>query len=163
MIFKKINTQCLKPIFPLLVFLTGFHTLAQSGGAFPFKWSFNKRILEDQNSQSFLIKEFAAWGLIQALPGKEENAFLDSIREKGFNTIITSVLSNAPSQMTGNPPYWQGISPLNIQWDFSTPNEKYFEHVDRFFKMAEQKEFLLWHYLFTWVTGATDRRVGGMN
>jgi hypothetical protein len=64
--------------------------------------------------------------LIQALSENDEAAFLDSIKQKGFNTVITSVLSNAPSQMGGNPPYWQGVSPLNVKWDFSTPNEEYF-------------------------------------
>ena len=116
---------------------------AQTNVSFPLKLSENKRYLVDKNEKPFLIKEFSAWGLIQALPEKEEAAFLDSIQRKGFNTVITSILSNAPSQMAGNPPNWQGISPLNVQWDFSTPNEKYFQHVDRFFKMAAQKGFLV--------------------
>ena len=116
---------------------------AQTKVAFPLRLSENRRYLADKNNQPFLIKEFSAWGLIQALPENEEAAFLDSIRQKGFNTVITSVLSNAPSQMAGNPPYWQGITPLNVKWDFSTPNEKYFAHVDRFFKMAEDKGFFV--------------------
>ena len=45
--------------------------------------------------------------------------------------------------MTGNPPYWQGVAPFNVQWDFSTPNEIYSKHVDNIFKMAEAKGFLV--------------------
>jgi hypothetical protein len=58
--------------------------------------------------------------LIRALSEKDESDFLDSIKKKGFNTVMTSVISNAPSQMGGNPPYWQGVSPFNIKQDFST-------------------------------------------
>jgi len=116
---------------------------AQSKSIFPLKLSDNKRYLLDNTGKPFLVKEFSAWGLIQALSENDEAAFLDSIKQKGFNTVITSILSNAPSQMGGSPPYWQGVSPLNVKWDFSTPNEVYFEHVDRFFKMAEQKGFFV--------------------
>lgn len=116
---------------------------AQLQTVFPLRLSENKRYLIDKNNKPFLIKEFSAWGLIQALSEKEEAAFLDSIKLKGFNTIMTSVISNAPSQMGGNPPYWHGVSPFNDKWDFSTPNETYFKHVDRFFKMAEQKGFFV--------------------
>ena len=130
------------PILFLCIF-TIDHLSAQSGARFPLRLSQNKRYLIDNNGKPFLVKEFSAWGLIQALPENEEAAFLDSIQKKGFNTVLTSLLSNAPSQMGGNPPFWQGTSPLNMQWDFSTPNEKYFQHVDRFFKMAEEKGFFV--------------------
>lgn len=110
---------------------------------FPLVLSENGRFLEDQSKHPFLIKEFSAWGLIQALPEEEAVAFLDSIAEKGFNTILTSIVSNATSQMGGNPPYWQGISPFQVQWDFSTPNESYFQHADRILEMARSKGFLV--------------------
>jgi hypothetical protein len=140
-------------IFTSLLFFFPFHTPAQSKTSFPLRLSENKRYLVDKNETPFLVKEFSAWGLIQALPEKDEAAFLDSISQKGFNTVITSILSNAPSQMAGNPPYWQGISPLNTKWDFSTPNEKYFQHVDRFLKMAEQKGFFVMALPFYLVQG----------
>ncbi|MEP7141413.1 MAG: DUF4038 domain-containing protein [Ferruginibacter sp.] len=132
-----------KVIFFAALFFSSFVSPAQTKVSFPLMLSENKRYLLDKNKKPFLIKEFSAWGLIQALSEKDEAAFLDSIKRKGFNTIITSVISNASSQMAGNPPYWQGVSPFNIKWDFSTFNETYFEHVDRFFKMAEQKGFLV--------------------
>ncbi len=133
-----------KRLFCLLISLSILNYLqAQTNTAFPLKLADNKRYLVDKNNNPFLIKEFSAWGLIQALPENEEAAFLDSLKEKGFNTVITGIICNAPSQMTGNPPFWQGVSPFNVQWDLSTPNEKYFEHADRFFKMAEQKNFFV--------------------
>ena len=110
---------------------------------FPLRLIPNHRYLVDSGQQPFLIKEFSAWGLIQALSEADESAFLDSIKLRGFNTILVSVISNATSQMGGNPPYWQGISPFQIEWDFSTPNEIYFQHVDRFLAMTREKGFLV--------------------
>ena len=101
----------------VIVLLFCLNTRAQV--AFPLRLSENKRYLVDNNNSPFLIKEFSAWGMIQALSENDESAFLDSIKQKGFNAILTSVVSNAPSQMGGNPPYWQGISPFTTQWDFS--------------------------------------------
>ena len=101
-------------------------SFAQQTTTFPLKLSENKRYLIDSKGQPFLVKEFSAWGAIQGLSEKDASAFLDSIRNEGFNTIMVSVLSNSPSQMGGDPPNWQGISPLITKWDFSTPNEAYF-------------------------------------
>lgn len=119
------------------------HIHAQTNVAFPLKLSDNKRYLVDKNNQPFLIKEFSAWGMIQALSEADESGFLDSLKRKGFNTVITSVVSNAPSQMAGNPPYWQSVSPFTVEWDFSKPNETYFKHVDYVLKMAADKGFLV--------------------
>ncbi len=115
---------------------------AQQKAAFPLKLSSNNRYLVDKNGRPFLVKEISAWALIQGLSEKDEEAFLDSISLKGFNTVLTSIISNDVG-MAGNPPYWQGISPFNIKWDFSTPSESYFQHVDRFFKLAEKRGFFV--------------------
>ena len=139
---KSMKTTLAKCFFLAFVFSTPVMVNAQSSPAFPLKFSTNKRYLVDRNNQPFLIKEFSAWGAIQVLSEKDEADFLDALKRKGFNAVMVSVLSNATSQMAGNPPYWQGVSPLKVKWDFSTPNETYFQHVDRFFKMAEQRGFL---------------------
>ena len=90
----------------ILLFLLPVTITAQSKSFFPLKLSDSKRYLVDNSGKPFLVKEFSSWGLIQALSENDEAAFMDSIKQKGFNTVITSVLSNAPSQMGGNPPYW---------------------------------------------------------
>lgn len=129
----------------LLLVLIGqtWLAFAQQSDVFPLKFSDNKRYLLDKTNNPFLIKEFSAWGLLQAISETEEAAFLDSLHEEGFNTVMVSIVSNASSQMGGNPPYWQGISPFTVEWDFSTPNETYFKHVDWFLKMAEEKGFFV--------------------
>ena len=130
-----------KRLFFLVIayLFAGITTWAQS--QFPLHFSKNGRYLITKDEKPFLIKEFSAWGLIQVLSEEDESAFLDSIKQHGFNTILTSIVSNASSQMGGNPPYWNGISPFNVPWDFSTPNELYWIHVDRFLKIAESKGF----------------------
>ncbi|MFN8347069.1 MAG: DUF4038 domain-containing protein [Spirosomataceae bacterium] len=127
----------------LCCFISTLIAFPQNGHLFPLKFSENKRYLIDNTNKPFLIKEFSAWGLLQAISEAEEAAFLDSLKEEGFNAVMVSMVSNASSQMGGNPPYWQGISPFTVEWDFSTPNETYFKHVDWFLKMAESKGFLV--------------------
>lgn len=133
----------MKKLLLFLLFISSYANAYEQTVAFPLRLSDNKRYLVDKNKQPFLIKEFSAWGMLQVLSEADASAFLDSLQQKGFNTILTSIVSNAPSQMGGNPPYWQGISPFNEQWNFSTPNEAYFKHVDHMFKMAEAKGFLV--------------------
>lgn len=137
---RKATTDLLYAISLLFALLLA---LSVNAVTFPLKLSANNRFLVDSDGKPFLIKEFSSWGLIQVLPEKDAGDFLDSIKQKGFNTVLTSVISNAPSQMGGNPPHWQGISPFTEQWDFSKPNETYFRHVDRVFKMAEEKGFFV--------------------
>ena len=123
-------------------FLMTSYVHAKSQAIFPLKLSDSKRHLTDQANRPFLIKEISAWGLIQSLSEKDASAFLDSIIKKGFNTVLTCIINNH-RQMAGRPPYWQGVSPFNVQWDFSSPNPLYFDHVDRFLKIAHQKGVLV--------------------
>jgi len=110
--------------------------------AFPLAVNPNNKHLVDKDGQPFLIKEISAWGLIQALPENEEAAFMDSVRSKGFNTLLVSLISY-DTRFAGNPPSWQGIAPFTKQWDFSTYNDSYFAHADRVLKMAESKGMLV--------------------
>ena len=125
----------------LIMFFVGF--CDQVFCQFPLQLSDNGRYVIDADAKPFLIKEFSAWGLIQALPEDEAFAFLDSVKIRGFNTVMTSIVSNASGQMGGDPPYWQGIPPFEKEWDFSNPNETYWKHVDRFLQMAENKGFFV--------------------
>jgi hypothetical protein len=109
---------------------------------FPLKLSTNHRYLVDQKDVPFLIKEISAWGLVQALSETDASGFMDSIKVKGFNTLLVSAISY-DTRFAGNPPDWTGNCPFNVKWDFSTPNISYFEHVDRILKMAENKGFLV--------------------
>ncbi|MES1222628.1 MAG: DUF4038 domain-containing protein, partial [Bacteroidota bacterium] len=124
---NKIFLCCKFSLLSIIVILIALSSVSQTTYPFPLKISDDKKYLVDKNNKPFLVKEISAWGLIQSLSEKDEAAFLDSIIKKGFNTVLTCILIKH-SQMTGNPPDWQGVSPLNIKWDFSTPNPVYFEH-----------------------------------
>lgn len=126
----------------LLWLQTGFTATAQSSANFPLKLSATRRYLTDNKNQPFLIKEISGWGLIQALSEPDEAAFIDSVKKKGFNTLMVSIISN-DTRFAGNPPDWQGISPFKIKWDFSSYNTPYFDHADRFLRMAEAKGMLV--------------------
>jgi hypothetical protein len=109
---------------------------------FPLKFSASGRYLIDQNEKPFLIKEISAWGLIQSLSEPDESAFIDSVRKKGFNTLMVSIIS-FDTRFAGNPPDWQSNPPFTIKWDFSTYNPAYFEHVDRFLHTAAREGMLV--------------------
>ena len=131
------------PVFVCALSLLICHAaVAQQSASFPLKLSSNSRYLTDIHNKPFLIKEISAWGLIQALPEAEESAYLDSIKTKGFNTVMVSIISY-DTRFAGDPPNWQGISPFNAKWDFSTYNIAYFEHADRFLRMAGEKGILV--------------------
>src|ERR1700733_9929839 len=115
---------------------------AQPPASFPLKLSINGRYLTDGKNRPFLIREISSWGLIQALPETDESAYLDSIKKKGFNTVLVSLISY-DTRFAGDPPNWQGESPFNTKWDFSTYNTKYFEHADRVLEMANSKGILV--------------------
>ncbi len=128
----------------ILIFLALQLTLAAQAQpvTFPLKLSTNKKYLIDARNKPFLIKEISAWGLIQALSEKSEAAFIDSVKGKGFNTLMVSIISD-DTRFAGGPPNWQGIPPFTTPGDFSTCNIAYFKHADRFLRMAQAKGMLV--------------------
>jgi hypothetical protein len=133
-----------KPFFYLFMFLPCLGASAQVAErtGFPLHISKDGRLLMDRENRPFLIKEISAWGLIQSLSEPEEAAFMDSVRKKGFNTLMVSIIS-FDTRFAGGPPDWESIPPFNIRWDFSTYNPAYFQHVDRFLELAEKKGMLV--------------------
>src|SRR6185437_7937572 len=115
---------------------------AQPSNIFPLKLSPNGKYLNDNHNKPFLIKEISAWGLIQALSEKDEATFIDSVKKKGFNTLMVSIIS-FDTRFAGNPPDWQGIPPFKTQWDLSTWNIEYFKHADRFLRIAKARGMLV--------------------
>ncbi|HWB25195.1 MAG TPA: DUF4038 domain-containing protein [Chitinophagaceae bacterium] len=130
------------PVFLFVLLNLRITAKANSDVVFPLHVNGTNNYLADKNNKPFLLREISAWGLIQALPEKDEAAFIDSVKEKGFNTLLVSIIS-FDTRFAGNPPAWQGIMPFKKQWDFSTYNTTYFEHADRFLKMAEDKGMLV--------------------
>jgi len=130
------------PVFVLGLLLLEYSSVRAQTASFPLKISTNQRYLTDGQNKPFLIKEISAWGLIQAISEVDESAYLDSIKKKGFNTVMVSIISY-DTRFAGDPPNWQGVSPFNKKWDFSTYNTNYFDHADRFLRMAAEKNILV--------------------
>lgn len=110
--------------------------------SFPLQVSADHRYLVDQAGQAFLINQASSWGVIQSLSTQDATAWLDGLAERGFNTVMMSVISN-DQRMPGSPPAWQGIEPFNAHWDFSDPNPAYFDHADEILELAASRHLLV--------------------
>ncbi|HKO47534.1 MAG TPA: DUF4038 domain-containing protein, partial [Polyangiaceae bacterium] len=106
------------------------------------KLSANNRYLVDQANVPFLINQASSWGLIQSLSTADATDYLDALKQRGFNTVMVSIISN-DIRMAGNPPNWQGIPPFTTQWDYSTYNEAYFAHADQIINLAKDRGMLV--------------------
>jgi hypothetical protein len=109
---------------------------------FPLQVSPNGRYLVDRAGVPFLINQASSWGLIQALSTDDASDYLDALKQRGFNTVMVSVISY-DQRMAGGPPDWQGVAPFTKRWDFSTWNEKYFEHADEIIQLAADRDMLV--------------------
>jgi hypothetical protein len=109
---------------------------------FPLRLSANSRFLVDQNDVPFLINQASSWGLIQSLSNADAADYLDALKQRGFNTVMVSIISN-DARMAGNPPNWQGVPPFNTPWDYSTYNDTYFAHADHVINLAKDRGMLV--------------------
>jgi hypothetical protein len=110
--------------------------------AFPLRVSRDGRYLEDRAGQPFLINQASSWGLIQSLSMADARAYLDQLANGGWNTVMVSIISY-DQRMPGAPPAWQGIDPFTEHWDFSTPNDAYFDHADEVIALARDRGMLV--------------------
>ncbi len=75
------------------------------------------------------------WSLIVALTEEEAERYLENRRQKGFNSIVVNLIEH---KFRG-PVNRSGEGPLTTAGDFSTPNERYFQHVDWVLRKAGEK------------------------
>jgi hypothetical protein len=110
--------------------------------AFPLALSANRRYLVDRTNVPFLINQASSWGLIQSLSAGDATDYLDALVQRGFNTVMVSIIS-FDTRMAGKPPKWQGVSPFKTEWDFSTVNDEYFAHADDIINRARERGMLV--------------------
>jgi hypothetical protein len=91
--------------------------------------------LVDQNGAPFLIQGDAPWSLISGLTNEEAELYLENRRLKGFNSVIVNLIEH---KFRG-PVNRYGEGPFTTPGDFSTPNEKYFQHADWVIRKAGEK------------------------
>ena len=113
--------------------------LHAADAAYPIKTSPNHRYFVDQNNRPFLMQGDSAWSLLVDATKAEAEQYLENRRRKGFNTVIVNLIEHKWNGPTNR----DGEGPFLVPGDFSTPNEKYFEHADWVIRKAGEKGILI--------------------
>jgi hypothetical protein len=108
---------------------------------FPVAVDSSKRFLRDASGQPFLIQGEAAWSLIANLKREDVDLYLRDRRDRGFNTLIVSLIEHHFSNSPPNNAY--GAAPFLRSGDFTRPNEAYFAHADWVLRRAQSLGFLV--------------------
>jgi hypothetical protein len=108
---------------------------AVAAGPYPIRLGPDHRHMVDQSGAPFLIHGDTPWSLISGLTKEEAEQYLENRRLKGFNSIIVNLIEH---KFRG-PVNRYGEGPFTTPGDFSTPNEKYFEHADWVIRKAGEK------------------------
>ncbi|HVP49195.1 MAG TPA: glycoside hydrolase family 140 protein [Bryobacteraceae bacterium] len=112
-------------------------SLALPAGPYPLRIGPDHRHLVDQSGAPFLVQGDAPWSLISGLTREEAELYLEHRRSQGFNSLIVNLIEH---KFRG-PVNRYGEGPFTTPGDFSTPNEKYFEHADWVIRKAAEKGF----------------------
>jgi hypothetical protein len=110
-------------------------SMASAAGPYPLRVGPDHRHLVDQSGTPYLIQGDAGWSLISGLTKEEAERYLEARRRLGFNSIIVNLIEH---KFRG-PVNRYGEGPFTTAGDFSTPNEKYFEHADWVIRKAQEK------------------------
>src|SRR5215472_2135518 len=108
---------------------------AGSSGLYPVRIGPNHRHLVDQSGNPFLVQGDAPWSLISGLTREEAEGYLETRRRQGFNSIIVNLIEH---KFRG-PVNRYGEGPFSAPGDFSTPNDRYFDHADWVIRKAAEK------------------------
>src|SRR5215472_5637162 len=109
--------------------------IAWGADRYPLHVSTDHRYLVDRSGTPFMVQGDAAWSLISGLTDEEAETYLEARRRLGFNAIIVNLIEH---KFRG-PVNRYGEGPFTKPGDFSTPNEKYFEHADSVIRTAREK------------------------
>lgn len=124
----------------LLLCLLVVSPLIADDAVFPLKPARAGSYLEDRMGRPFLIAGDSAWSMIAGLRLDEAEFYLDTRKQQGFNTILTSLIEhefapNAPANMYGDPPFSDAA--------FEQPNDAYFDRAEAFIEAALRRNMLV--------------------
>lgn len=95
----------------------------------------------DAAGKPFLMIGDAAWSLIAQLSRENADLYLEDRRARGFNAVLVSLVEH---KYASHPPAnFYGEQPFLTPGDFSTPNERYFQHADWVLERAAAKNMLV--------------------
>lgn len=160
----------------LLLVLVNIHT-GWGQDVFPLKISPNQRYLVDQNHAPYPILGRTAWCIISQT---EENyqLFIQQSKSLGFNALEMAAITHWPNgqhtplngrlevpfQKRLNGQDWDGSltysQPSVEAPDFSTPNEAYWQYLDKFLTYCERENMLV--LMFPAYTGYNGEEQGWM-
>lgn len=124
-----------RPIFFVAFAALSFVLPARCAAVYPIKIGPDHRHVVDRTGAPFLIQGDAPWSLISGLTKEEAGKYLEDRSRKGFNAIIVNLIEH---KFRG-PVNRYGEGPFTTPGDFTTPNEKYFEHADWVIRKAGEK------------------------
>ncbi len=141
-------------LWALLV--VAYATAGQAAPTFPVTYSSDSRYLVDQNAVPFPIMGRTAW-FVLALSVDDYRTFVDDTVARGYSAIELHVINhdrrgnNPPFNGSGDLPFlkdlagadWVGMSGYP---DFTTPNEAYWDFVDKFLSYCESKGILVFMF-----------------
>jgi Protein of unknown function (DUF4038) len=148
MLYYSMLSTPAKALLFLLAALSGLcfpPAAAAAEAQFPLRISSNHRYLVDQTGKPFLIHGDTPWSMFTYWSIEEADEYLKDRQEKGFNTLLVNILDDAwPVRVDGTPPFTKST-------DFSTPNEAYFQQIDRVMQRASDLGFLVLACPVIWV------------
>jgi hypothetical protein len=109
------------------------------GQVLPVKVSENRRYLVYQDNVPFFYHADTAWMLVYKNTREEAELYLENRRAKGF-TVIQMTLLNFHDLASKNR---YGDGPFTQTNNFTTPNDKYFDHVDWVIQKAKEKNLVV--------------------
>jgi hypothetical protein len=116
------------------------------------KVSENKRFLITEDGKPFFWMGDTGWEMIHRLSKEEASFYIKNRADKGFNVIMTVILSEMNGATTPNA---EGHLPL-INLNPAQPNEAFFKHLD--YLLAEAKKLNLYLALLpTWGAHMEDK------
>ena len=125
---------------------------------YPLKISTNKRYLVDQEDSPFFLQGEAPWSLIVGVTKEDAEMYLANRSKKRFNAILVNLIEHAFCE---NPPKnIYGEDPFTTVGDFTTPNEKYFQHAD--WVISKAAEYNIAVLLCPMFLGYQGQTTGGM-
>jgi len=108
---------------------------------FPLHTQAGRRYLIAFSGDPFLLQGDAAWSMIARLKREEIVQYLDERKALGFNTVLVSLIEHKFTDTPPNNAY--GEPPFLTAGDFTTPNEKYFQHAEYAVSEAEKRGILV--------------------
>ena len=109
--------------------------------AFPLRKQAGQRCLTDRTGQPFLLQGDASWSLLVQLTRDDVELYLADRQRRGFNSLLVNLIEHKFSANVPRNAY--GEAPFLVPGNFTSPNEKYFAHVDWVLQRAAERGFVV--------------------